>query len=149
MSNFWAVSHPDDLSYKWTLQYVIQITYDIALCHSDEIINLIPTVSRLDDLANGSISSRWLMDIAGCHPDDLRCCHMSSGWHNVIWIISHPTELAPDRISSRWLMANTLCHPDDLAGVCISSGWIMANSLYHPDDIRSHSYVIRMTHPSI
>ena len=98
------------------------------------------------------------MDIAGCHPDDLRYYPISSGWH-VIWTLSHPDGIAPDRISSGWLMANALCHPDDLAGVGISFGWITANLLCQPDDIPFHlmssrwlnwgCYLIQMSYGNI
>ena len=67
-----------------------------------------------DWLVPGRISSRWLMTNAGCHPDDLGCCVLSCGWHNMIWTLSHLGELVPLQISSGWLMANAECHPVDL-----------------------------------
>ena len=73
-----------------------------------------------------------------CHPDALRYCPLSSGWHNVIWTLSHPHELAPDRILSGWLMSDALCHPDDLADFGSSSGCARVNSLCHPDGIPFH-----------
>ena len=73
--------------------------YDIALCHPDEVTNLIPkssgrlnyfqyliritqllTVSHLDDSIIGSIPSARLLDTAVCHPDDISYRHMPSGW---------------------------------------------------------------------
>ena len=137
------------------MQDVIRMTCDVALCHTNEIWSL----SRLGDLAILSISPRWIMDIAGCQPEDLRFCPISSRPHNVIWALSHPDELARDRISSRWLMADALCHPDDLAGVGISFEWVTANSLYHPDDTPIHLmssgrlnwgwYLIRMSYGNV
>ena len=103
-----------------------------------------------DELAPGSISSRWFMTNAGCHPDDLPCClmssgwhneistssHMSSGWHNEISTSSHPGELVRDHISSRWPMTNTGCHPDDVLCCPISSGWLnVIWTLSHLDDL--------------
>ena len=131
MTQLFSVSHPDDL---WTMQYVIRMTYDVGLCHPDEITNLILKSSVWLSF------SQYLIWMTYGH------CRMSSGWltilpsfgrHNVIWTISHPDELDPDRISSAWLIINALCHPDDLA-VGISSGWVTVNSLCHPDDIPFH-----------
>ena len=107
-----VVSHPDDL---WPMQDVIRMTYDVALCHPDEITK-IWSLSHPDELAIPSISSGWLIVDALCHPD----------------------ELAIPSISSGWLIVDALCHPDDLPGVGISSGWVTANSLCHPDDILFH-----------
>ena len=112
------------------------MTYDVALCHLHEITNLI--LSHPDDLAILRKSSGWLMDIAGCHPDNLRYYPNSSGRHNVISTLSHLDALDPDRISSGWLMAGALCHPGDLPCAGISSGWLTANSLCHPDDTPFH-----------
>ena len=87
------------------------------------------------------------MDIAGCHPDDLRYCIISYGWHNVIWTQSHPDELAPGRISSGWLMANAVCDPVDLRYYpTMSSGW---DTDLIPKSFRWLScwqYLIRMTY---
>ena len=96
------------------------------------------------------------MDIAGCHPDVLRCYPVSSGWHN----------LAIGSISSWWLKVNVLCHLDDIRSLpkssgwhnvswtlCqpdeitpgrISSGWLMTNAGCHPDDLW---YNVALSHP--
>ena len=46
MKNRNLLSHPDDLRQETadleTLQYVIRMTYDIALCHPDEMTDLVP-----------------------------------------------------------------------------------------------------------
>ena len=64
-------------------------------------------------LASGLVSSGWLKDTAICHPGDLQCCPLSSGWHKVIWNLSHPDELVPGRISSGWIKDTAVCHLDD------------------------------------
>ena len=110
------------------------------------------SLSRPDDLAIGSISSRRL----------LTKCPTSSAWPYGIWTLSHPDDLAIDSISSGWLMANvrcppddirsfpkspgwhnvswTVCHPDEIAPGRISSGWLMTNARCHPDDFFSVSH---------
>ena len=64
------------------------------------------------------------MDIAGCHPDDLRYYPISSWRCKVIWTLSNPDELDPGRISSGWVTVNSLCHPDDMPYHLMSSGWL-------------------------
>ena len=83
------------------MQDVIRMTYDVALCHPDEITK-IWSLSHPDDLAIPSISSGWLIVDALCHPDDLPGVGISSGW----------------------VTANSLCHPDDILFQFMSSGWI-------------------------
>ena len=148
-------------------QWVIQITYGQCRMSSGWLV-MLPCVIRMrwlfwsqihpDDLAIGSISSRWLMGIAGCHPDDLRYRPISSGWHNIIWTLSHPDETAPARISCGWLKVlqyviwmtsdSALCHPDEITILIPkSSGWRSYRQylirvtndivLSHADDIRS------------
>ena len=95
-------------------------------------------VSHPDDLTIGSISSGWLMGIAGCHPDDFRYSPISSGWHNVIWNLSHPDEFAPGRISSGWLLDTAVCHPCDISHHRKSSGWLSRNW-----------YIIRMSYDNV
>ena len=107
------------------MQDVIRMTYDVALCHPDEITK-IWSLSHPDDLAIPSISSGWLIVDALCHPDDLPGVGISSGW------VTANSLCHPDDILFH------LCHPDDLPDVGISSGWVMANSLCHPDDILFH-----------
>ena len=117
------------------MQDVIRMTYDVALCHPDEITK-IWSLSHPDDLAIPSISSGWLISDALCHPDDLPGVGISSGW----------------------VTANSLCHPDDIlvhfmssgsgwlnwgwflirmsyGNVIMSSGWDTLPFLSHPDEI--------------
>ena len=73
MSKLLVVSHLYDL---WTLQYVSCTTYDIILCHPDEIINLIPK------------SSGWLTYCQYLIRMTYGQCIMSFGWHTpLLWII--------------------------------------------------------------
>ena len=75
---------------------------------------------------------------AWSHPDDLHCRPVSSGWHNVIWIISRPDELGHSRISSVWLMDIAVCHPDDLRYCPMSSAWHdVIWTIKHPDELAS------------
>ena len=83
------------------MQDVIRMTYDVALCHPDEITKMW-SLSHPDDLAIPSISSGWLIVNALCHPDDLPGVGISSGW----------------------VTANSLCHPDDILFHFMSSGWL-------------------------
>ena len=83
------------------MQDVIRMTYDVALCHPDEITK-IWSLSHPDDLAIPSISSGWLIVDALCHPDDLPGVGISSGW----------------------VTANSLCHPDNILFHFMSSGWL-------------------------
>ena len=130
------------------------MTYDIARILMRK---LIWPLNHPDDLAVDSTSSGWLMDIAGCHQDDLRYFAMPSGWDNVFWSLSHPDYLAISNILSGWLMDTTWCHPDDPE----SSGWHnVIWSLNYPDDLAQGSvyiyiyiyiyiymqYLIRMTY---
>ena len=128
------------------------MTYDVGLCHSDEITNLI--LSHPDDLAILSISClRTLQDVIRMTYD---IALVSPGRQNVIWTLSHLDESASDRVSPGWLMAVALCHPDYLTGDGISPGWVTTNSLCHPDDMLFHLmsfgwlnwgwYLIRMSY---
>ena len=108
-------------------------------------------ISHPDELAPSRISSRWLMANGGCHPDDLRCCPMSSGWHNVIWIWSYPDELASGRISSGWLITHAVSNPDGIRCYSKSSWWHdeIWVRVSHPDDllnVTSHPDVLRQIH---
>ena len=117
-------------------------------------------VSHRDDLTIGSISSGWLMCIAGCHLGDLRYSPISDGWHNIIWTLSHPDEitmLIPKssgwlsyrqyliqmtcgycRMSSGWLLDTAVCHPDDISYHHMPSGWLSRNW-----------YLIRMSYNNV
>ena len=102
-----SLSHPDDIhevnpmSSGWDSSwvYLIRMTYDQCRI-SSRWLTMLPYVlmrwdicwslSHLDDLAILSISSGWLMVVAGFHPDyDVALCHpdektnsipKSSGW---------------------------------------------------------------------
>ena len=127
------------------------MTYDIALCHPDEITTLIPK------------SSGWLNYCQYL----IRMGDIPSGWLNYWWFlirmtwilaVSHPDDLTIGSISSRWLMGIVRCHPDDLQYSPISSGWHnIIWSLSHPDEISMlmhkssgwlsyRQYLIRMTY---
>ena len=114
------------------------MTYDVALCHPDEITK-ISSLSHPDDLAIPSISSGWLIVDTLCHPDDLPGVGISSGW----------------------VTANSLCHPDDIlfhfmssgclnwgwflirmsyGNVIMSSGWDTLPFLSHPDEIANFDF---------
>ena len=125
-------AHPDDLRY---LPYVTRI-------------NLIWSLSHPDDVSIGSISSGWLMDTSGCHRDDLRYWFRSSGWHNVIWILSHQYELPiiyhPDDLwpihfgwaygkfimSSWWHTPPLLSHLNDISFLWLNWGWYLIRVSY-------------------
>ena len=83
--------------------------------------------------AIGSITSGWLMDFAGCHPDDLRYWPMSSGWGNIIWSLSYPDDSCWQHLILRkhW-RATAWCGKSKFS---ISSGWLKKGSVSHPHDM--------------
>ena len=114
------------------MQDVIRMTYDVALCHPDEITK-IWSLNHPDDLAIPSISSGWLIVDALCHPDDLPGVGISCGWvtanslchtDDILFHLCHPDDLPDVGISSGWVTANSLCHPDDILFHFMSSGWL-------------------------
>ena len=116
---------------------------------------LIWYLSHPDGLAILSISSGWLVDIAGCHPDNLRYFPISPGRHNVIWTGAHPDDLWTMHCvirmtltvvgtSSGWVTAFSLCHPDDIPFHLMSSGWLNWGWYL----IRISYHVIRMRYAS-
>ena len=132
------LSRPDDLAissipYGWLMANVIFHPDCIrSFSMSSGWRNISWTLSHPDDLAIGSnpddlailsISSGWLMDIAGCHPYDLLYYPIWPRRHIVIWTLSHPDELNTGSISSGWLMANVICHPDDIRSFPKSYEW--------------------------
>ena len=106
------------------------MSYDIAMCYPDNIINVI------------SMSSGWLNYWQYLIRMILTLGGISSGWHRcwqyLIWvtyghkyvirmtyhaIICHSDDLAEFGISSRWVTTMLLCHPDDIHSIRKSSGW--------------------------
>ena len=138
------------------MQDVIRMTYDVALCHPDEITK-IWSLSHPDDLGIPNISSGWLIVDALCHPDDLPGVGISSGWvtanslchpDDILFHLCHPDDLPDVGISSGWVTANSLCHPDDILFHFMSSGWLSWGWIFHPDELRQCYYVIRMRYAS-
>ena len=81
-----------------------------------------------------------------CHPDDIRSCPKSSGWHNVSWItclpyelvpvVSHPDDLWTIQAVFRMTYDVGLCHPVEITILIpMSSGWL-----------RYRQYLIWMTY---
>ena len=131
------------------MQDVIRMTYDVALCHPDDItqsipyvirISWLPAVSHPDDFRTQQYVIRMTYDVAlchpddmksfstsgcvkdtpVCHPDDLRICLMSSGCCS----LSHPDDLVRYRqFLIRMIKYTAVYHPDDLKMCLMSSGW--------------------------
>ena len=104
------------------MQDVIRMTYDVALCHPNEITK-IWSLSHPDDLAIPSISSGWLIVDAYV----IRMTYLA--------LVSHPDELRQIHYVIRMTYSSILCHPDYLTEVGFSSGWVTAMLLCHPDEI--------------
>ena len=131
MSSGWDSSWPYLLRLDlWLMQDVIRMTYNVTLCHPDEIINLIPKSSGWLNY------SQYLIRMTYGH------CRMSSGWL-MANALCHPNDLAGISISSGWVTANSVCHPDDILDHLVSSrwlnwswylSWVTAMLLCHPDE---------------
>ena len=130
-----VVSHPDDL---WPMQDVIRMTYDVALCHPDEITK-IWSLSHPDDLAIPSISSGWLIVDALCHPDDLPGVGISSGWVTAN-SLCHPDDILFHFMSSGWLNRGWFLIRMSYGNVFMSSGWDTLPFLSHPDEITNFDF---------
>ena len=104
------------------MQDVIRMTYDVALCHPDEITK-IWSLSHPDDLAIPSISSGWLIVDAYV----IRMTYLA--------LVSHPDELRQIHYVIRMTYSSISYHPDDLTEFGFSSGWVTAMLLCHPDEI--------------
>ena len=78
------------------------MTYDVALCHPDEITNLIPK------------SSGWLSYSQYLIRMTYRRCIMSSGWLTWRW---YPIRMSYGNVimSSGWDTLPLLSHPDEIA----------------------------------
>ena len=100
------------------------MTYDVALCHPDEITKFW-SLSHPDDLAIPSISSGWLIVDAYV----IRMTYLA--------LVSHPDELRQIHYVIRMTYSSISCHPDDLTEFGFSSGWVTAML-----------YVIRMRYTS-
>ena len=95
------------------MQDVIRMTYDVALCHPDEITK-IWSISHPDELAIPSISSGWVTANSLCHPDDILFHFMSSGWLNWGWFLIRMS-YGNVIMSSGWDTLPFLSHPDEIA----------------------------------
>ena len=115
------------------MQDVIRMTYDVALCHPDEITK-IWSQSHPDDLAIPSISSGWLIVDALCHPDDLPGVGISSGWVTAN-SLCHPDDILFHFMSSGWLNWGWFLIRMSYGNVIMSSGWDTLPFLSHPDEI--------------
>ena len=120
------------------MQDVIRMTYDVALCHPDEITK-IWSLSHPDDLAIPSISSGWLIADALCHPDDLPGVGISSGWVTAI-SLCHPDDLLFHFMSSGWLNWGWFLIRMSYGNVIMSSGWDTLPFLSHPDEIANFDF---------
>ena len=120
------------------MQDVIRMTYDVALCHPDEITK-IWSLSHPDDLAIPSISSGWLIADALCHPDDLPGVGISSGWVAAI-SLCHPDDILFHFMSSGWLNWGWFLIRMSYGNVIMSSGWDTLPFLSHPDEIANFDF---------
>ena len=120
------------------MQDVIRMTYDVALCHPDEITKLW-SLSHPDDLAIPSISSGWLIADALCHPDDLPGVGISSGWVTTI-SLCHPDDILFHFMSSGWLNWGWFLIRMSYGNVIMSSGWDTLPFLSHPDEIANFDF---------
>ena len=120
------------------MQDVIRMTYDVALCHPDEITK-IWSLSHPDDLAIPSISSGWLIVDALCHLDDLPGVGNSSGWVTAN-SLCHPDYILLHFMSSGWLNGGWFLIRMSYGNVIISSGWDTLPFLSHPDGIANFDF---------
>ena len=120
------------------MQDVIRMTYDVALCHPDEITK-IWSLSHPDDLDIPSISSGWLIVDALCHPDDLPCVGNSSGWVTAI-SLCHPDDMLFHFMSSGWLNGGWFLIRMSYGNVIMSSGWDTLPFVSHPDEIANFDF---------
>ena len=109
------------------MQDVIRITYDVALCHPDEITNLVAK------------SSGWLIVDALCHPDDLPGVGISSGWVTAN-SLCHPDDILFHFMSSGWLNWGWFLIRMSYGNVIMSSGWDTLPFLSHPDEIANFDF---------
>ena len=120
------------------MEDVIRMTYDVALCHPDEITE-IWSLSHPDDLAVPSISSGWLIVDALCHPDDLPGVGISSGWVTAN-SLCHPDDILFHFMSSGWLNWGWFLIRMSYGNVIMSSGWDTLPFLSHPDEIANFDF---------
>ena len=114
------------------------MTYNVALCHPDEITK-ISSLSHPDDLAIPSISSGWLIVDALCHPDDLPGVGISSGWAAAN-SLCHPDDILFRFMSSGWLNGGWFLIRMSYGNVIMSSGWDTLPFLSHPDEIANFHF---------
>ena len=94
---------------------IYKIHNDLRYCPiSSGWHNVTWTLSHLDELAHGRISSGWLLDTAVCHPDDISYHHMSSWWLSRNWCL---IRMSYDNVimSAGWHTLPFLSHPDEIA----------------------------------
>ena len=120
------------------MQDVIRMTYDVALCHPDEITK-IWSLSHPVDLAIPSISSGWLIVDALCHPDDLPGVGISSGWVTAN-SLCHPGDILFHFMSSGWLNWGWFLIRMSYGNVIMSSGWDTLPFLSHRDEIANFDF---------
>ena len=114
------IYHPDDL---WLIQDVIRITYDVALCHPNEITNLIPK------------SSTWLSYSQYLIQMTYRHCRMSFGWLTILPYLIPMTQRHLNLKSLGWVSSWPYLIRMTY-GRCIMSSWWLS----------LHWYLIRMNY---
>ena len=93
------------------MQDVIRMTYDVALCHPDDI-------TSFESKSSGWVSSWSYLIWMTCGP-----CIMSSGSLSWCWYL---IRMSYDTfsMSSGWHALQLLSHPDDICFLLMSSGWL-------------------------
>ena len=119
------------------MQDVIRMTYDVALCHPDEITNLIPKSSGWLSYSQYLIRMTYRRCI--CHPDDLPGVGISSGWVTAN-SLCHPDDILFHFMSSGWLNWGWFLIRMSYGNVIMSSGWDTLPFLSHPDEIANFDF---------
>ena len=117
------------------MQDVIRMTYDVALCHPDELTK----IWFLSHPAIPSISSGWLIVDALCHPDDLPGVGISSG-RVTANSLCHPDDTLFHFMSSGWLNGGWFLIRMSYFNVIMSSGWDTLPFVSHPDEIANFDF---------
>ena len=113
------------------------MTYDVALCHPDEITNLIPKSSGWLSYSQYLIRMTYRRCI--CHPDDLPGVGISSGWVTAN-SLCHPDDTLFHFMSSGWLNWGWFLIRMSYGNVIMSSGWDTLPFLSHPDEIANFDF---------
>ena len=119
------------------MQDVIRMTYDVVLCHPDEITNLIPKSSGW--LSYSQYLIRMIYRRCICHPDDLPGVGISSGWVTAN-SLCHPDDILFNFMSSGWLNWGWFLIRMSYGNVIMSSGWDTLPFLSHPDEIANFDF---------